>query len=70
MAALHKHRGMTQTALAAATGIPRTALWAMGNGTRRVGLAEALAIAAVLDVSLAEMVAAEPLVLRTETRIA
>lgn len=51
------------------TGMARMAISNLESGTRRVRLAEALALASALGVPLADMIDPGPLVLRTETRV-
>lgn len=66
---LRQHRKMTQQQLADATGMNRSAVWAVETGRRYIRLGEAVAICAALSVDLGALVAEEPLVLVTSTEV-
>ncbi len=59
---------MTQQQLAEAIGIHQAVMSAIESGKRYLRLGEAIALCTALGVSLGEVVADEPLTLRTEVR--
>lgn len=66
---LRRHREMTQQQLADATGMTRSAVWAIETGRRYLRLGEAADICAALKVDLTALVAQAPLVLETTTEV-
>ncbi len=64
MGAVRRTRRMSQEDLAGQVGIGRSALSEVENGRRCISLDEAVAIAAVLDVPLLDMLSPNPLFIR------
>jgi DNA-binding Xre family transcriptional regulator len=66
---MRKVRQMTQQQLADTAGLTRRAVALIEVSQRGIGLGEAAALCRALDVPLADMIAADPLVLITRTQV-
>ncbi len=66
---IRKARGLTQAQLADASGLTRQALALIEAGQKRVRLSDAVDIAESIDVSLADLLSAEPLSLNVSVPI-
>jgi len=64
------HRGLTHSTLGELVDMNRMTISNIEAGRRRITLSEALALADALDVPLADMVAAAPLVVTEQVRLA